>query len=218
MSRTGFKFDYAYHIPLSDSKEGQNDLSLGLGMVTYQHVIKTEKLQNTYSDDPYLSQYDRSVFITDFSFGASYTAEKYYLGFSMTNILRGNLIYGNDFDSKRGELGHYFLTGGINIPLNRDWTLKPSAFLKASDLVMKSIQADLTARLFYKENYWAGLSYRTGDAVIFMLGLRYDKFYIASAFDFLLSDIRTSSYGTFEITLAAKFGESPRKYRWLNAF
>jgi len=36
---------------------------------------------------------------------------------------------------------------------------------------------DLTARVFYKEDYWAGVSYRTGDAIIVLIGLKYDRFY-----------------------------------------
>jgi type IX secretion system PorP/SprF family membrane protein len=136
----------------------------------------------------------------------------------MTNILRGSLIYGNNSENKRGEKGHYFLTGGTSIQLSRDWSIKPSTFIKASDLVMKSMQMDLTARVFYKDNYWAGLSYRTSDAFIVLFGLRYDKFYIANAFDFTTTAIKKSSFGSYEISLAMKFGDSNRKYRWLNAF
>jgi type IX secretion system PorP/SprF family membrane protein len=216
--RTGLKADYAYHIPLSDSKEGQDDLSMGLGMVTYQYAVKTDELQYSYNDDPYFNTFDRSVFITDFSFGTAYTTSKFYVGFSMTNILRGSLIYGNNSENKRGEKGHYFLTGGTSIQLSRDWSIKPSTFIKASDLVMKSMQMDLTARVFYKDNYWAGLSYRTSDAFIVLFGLRYDKFYIANAFDFTTTAIKKSSFGSYEISLAMKFGDSNRKYRWLNAF
>jgi type IX secretion system PorP/SprF family membrane protein len=218
IKRTGFQFDYAYHIPMGRTREGQNDLSLGLGLVTYVYTVNLDKLKYSYADDPFLNTFDRSVFITDFNFGASYTSSKYYVGFSMTNILRGALVYGNTGENKMGELGHYFLTGGYNFVINRDWSIKPSAFIKSSDLVFKSIQIDLTGRVFYKENYWAGISYRSGDAIIGMFGLRYDKFYFGYAFDFTLTDIRKQSYGSMEITLAVKFGESARRFKWLNAF
>ena len=91
--------------------------------------------------------------------------------------------------------------------------------LKSSDLVFKSVQMDLTARVYYKEDYWAGVSYRTGDAIIMLLGLRYDKFYFGYAYDFTLNDMRNQSIGTMELTIAAKFGESnARRYRWLNSY
>ena len=74
-----------------------------------------------------------------------------------------------------------------------NWKLEPSAFIKSSDMFFKSIQLDLTARVYYKDDYWAGISYRTNDAMIMMIGLKYDKFYFAYAFDFALTDIRTQS-------------------------
>jgi len=85
-------------------------------------------------------------------------------------------------------------------------------------MFFKAIQADITARVYYKYDYWAGLSFRTNDAVIMMLGLKYDRFYFAYAFDFTLTDIRKQSLGTHELTLAVKFGESARRYRWINAY
>lgn len=44
-------------------------------------------------------------------------------------------------------------------------------------MLFKSVQMDLTARVFYKEDYWAGVSYKTGDAIIVLIGLKYDRFY-----------------------------------------
>jgi type IX secretion system PorP/SprF family membrane protein len=218
--RTGFQADYAYHIPMSANKTGnKDDLAFGLGMVMYQHSINTDHLNYSYADDPYLSNYDRSVFITDFNFGVSYATSKFYTGFAMTNILRGSLVFGNSSDNKTGELGHYYLTGGTSIPINKEWSIKPSLLLKSSDMLFKSIQMDLTARVFYKEDYWAGVSYRTGDAIIALIGLKYDKFYLGYAYDFTITDMRNQSIGTMELTLAAKFGEgNARRYRWLNSY
>jgi len=217
MRRTGFQAVYAYHITMGRTQGVPNNLALGLAMTAYQFAINMDGL--TYDqNDPLLLNYDRSVFIPDFNFGASFTTTKYYMGFAMTNLLRGSLLFADTTDTKRNELGHYFLTGGIKIPLNRDLTLEPSAFVKSSDMLFKSIQMDLTTRVYYKEDYWAGLSWRTGDAIILMMGLKYDRFYFAYAVDFTLTDIRKQSFGTQELTLAVKFGESARRYRWINAY
>ena len=217
MRRTGVQGIYSYHIPLGTTDGYQNDLAFGLALSAYQYAINMDGLIYDYSD-PLLNNYDRSVFITDFNFGASYTTSKYYAGFAMTNLFRGSLLFGDTTKSKRNELGHFFLTGGVKVPLASDWILEPSAFLKSSDMLMRSIQLDLTARVYYKEDYWIGLSYRTNDAVILMLGLKYGKFYFAYASDFTLTDIRRQSHGSHEFTLAFKFGESARRYRWINAY
>lgn len=218
MHRTGLQGAYAYNIPMgNDDDEYSKTLSFGLALIAYQYSVKLDNL--IYDpDDPYLNNYDRSVFITDFNFGVSYTTPKYYAGFAMTNLLRGALMFSKGSDNDNTELGHYYLTGGIKFPLSGNWMIEPSAFIKSSDMFFKSIQLDITSRIYYKNDYWAGVSWRTNDAIIVMLGLKYDRFYFAYAFDFTLTDIRRQSLGTHEFSLAVKFGSSARRYRWLNAY
>jgi type IX secretion system PorP/SprF family membrane protein len=219
MRRTGFEAVYAYHISMGRTEGVPNDLAFGLGFTGYQFAIDTRNVLLNDPNDPFLANYDKSVFIPDFNFGASFTTVKYYVGFAMTNITRGALMFADTTAVNRNELGHYFLTGGYKFELvPNTWTIEPSAFLKSSDMFSRSIQMDLTARVYYKNDYWLGISWRTNDAIILMLGFTYDKFHFGYAVDFTLTDIRTQSFGTHEITLAVKFGESARRYRWLNAF
>jgi type IX secretion system PorP/SprF family membrane protein len=194
-----------------------NDLSFGLALTAYQFAINTNGLIFN-PDDPLLNTYDRSIFIPDFNFGASFTTSKYYLGFAMTNLFRGSLLFADTSSTRRNELGNFFLTGGYKIPLSSNWILEPSAFIKASDMLLTSLQVDLTARVYYQEDYWAGISYRTNDAIVALMGIKFDRFYFAYAFDYTLTDIRKQSFGTHELSLAVKFGESARRYRWINAY
>ena len=217
MRRTGIQGAYAYHIPMGRTGGVPNNLAFGLAMTAYQYAINTDGLLYDH-DDPLLNTFDRSVFIPDFNFGASFTTTKYYVGFAMTNLLRGSVIFADSASNSRSELGHYFLTGGMKVPLTSEWVLEPSAFIKSSDMLFKAVQMDLTTRVYYRDDYWAGLSWRTGDALILLLGLKYDRFYFAYAFDFTLTDIRRQSFGSHELTLAVKFGESARRYRWINAY
>jgi type IX secretion system PorP/SprF family membrane protein len=217
MRRTGFQAAYAYHLQIGQTGGYPNNLALGLSLSAYQFAVNTEGLIYD-ANDPLLNSYDRSVFIPDFNFGASFTTKRYYAGFAMTNILRGSLMFADTSDSKRVELGHYFLTGGMKFDIANDLTIEPSAFIKSSDMMFKSIQVDITGRVYYKQDYWAGISLRTNDAIILLLGLKYDKFYIAYAVDFTLTDIRRESFGTHELTLAIKFGDSARRYRWITAY
>jgi type IX secretion system PorP/SprF family membrane protein len=215
MRRTGGEFVYAYHIPLGVTNGLPNSLSFGLAFTAYQYAVNLNGAIYNH-DDPLLNSFDRSVFIPDFNFGASFTTVKYYIGFSMTNLLRGALMFADTSSVNRKELGHYFLTGGIKIPLADNWKLEPSAFIKSSDMFFTAIQADITTRVYYREDYWAGVSYRTSNAIVAMFGLRYDRFYIGYAFDFTMTAIRSQTLGSHELSLAVKFGESARRYRWLN--
>lgn len=217
MHRTGLQLAYAYHIAMGRTEGIPNDLSFGLAMTAYQFSVNTNGLIYDKAD-PVMNSFDRSIFIPDFNFGASFTTSKYYVGLAITNLLRGSIIVADSSSTRRSQLGNYFLTGGVKFQLTPDWILEPSAFIKASDMLLKSVQMDLTARVYYKEDYWIGVSYRTQDAIIMLLGLKYDRFYFAYAFDYALTDIRKQSFGSHELSLAVKFGESARRYRWINAY
>lgn len=213
--RTGFEAAYAYHISMRNTQQ----LSFGLGATAYQFAIDLDGAVIADLDDEFLNNYDRVVFIPDFNFGVSFTTRNYYVGFSATQLFRGTLTLGNTAENPRTELGHFYLSGGVRIPLNgNDWILEPSALMKSSDMLFKSFQADITTRIYYKQDYWAGLSYRTQDALILLLGFTYDRFYFAYAFDFALTDIRQHSFGSHELSFAVKFGDSARRYRWLNRY
>lgn len=218
MRRTGILLAYSYHIPMGKTGGIPNDLSFGLALKAYQFNVNMRDPILNNPDDPLLNSYDPTKYYPDFNFGASFTTSKYYVGFAMTNMLRGSLVFADTSKTRGNELGGYYLTGGYKFPLSADWILEPSAFIKASDMLLTSVQMDLTARAYYKEDYWAGLSWRTNDAIIMMMGLKYDRFYFAYAFDFTLTDIRKQSFGTHELSFAVKFGESARRYRWINAY
>lgn len=221
MSRTGILAAYAYHMELGRTNGMPNYLSLGLAGTVYQYAIDLNGalLLHDYDDD-FLNNYDRVVYIPDFNFGASYTTAKYYVGFAMSSLSRGSLLFANSGGNTRTELGHYFLSGGMNIglPGYPDWKLEPSVLIKSSDMLFKAAQMDITTRVYYQDSYWAGLSYRTSDALILMLGLKYDRFIFAYAFDFTMTDIRRQSFGSHELTLAVRFGESARRYKWINSY
>ena len=213
--RTGFQAAYAYHIPIGTT----NQLSFGLAATAYQFALDIQGALLFDADDDFFNNYDRVVYIPDFNFGASFMSRNYYVGFAMSQMFRGVMMLGSDGSNNRTELGHYFLTGGLKIPLsNEEWLIEPSVLLKSSDMLFKSLQMDITSRVYYREDFWAGLSYRTGDAAIVMAGLRYDRYYFAYSFDFALTDIRHYNLGSHELSIAVKFGDSARRYRWITRY
>lgn len=215
MHRTGLQLAYAYHLPVTEEQQ----LSFGLSLSAYQYFVDINgALMPGDVNDELLNNYDQVVYIPDANFGISYTTKNYYAGFSMTNLFRGTLMIGNGGDNGRSELGHYFLTGGMRFYAGSEWIIEPSVLLKSSDMVFKSFQVDLTGRVYYLEDYWLGLSYRSADAVILLAGVKVDRFYLGYAFDFTMSEIRSYTYGTHELTILARFGDSPRRYRWINKY
>lgn len=215
MHRTGLQLAYAYHLPIGVDRQ----LSFGLSLSAYQYFVDINGavMPDDVQDD-LLNSYDQVVYIPDANFGVSYVTRNYYAGFAMTNLFRGALMIGNGGENGRSELGHYFMTGGLRFYPGVDWIIEPSVMLKSSDMIFKSFQVDLTGRVYYKDDYWLGLSYRSGDAVVMLAGLKVDRFYLGYAFDFTLSEIRSYTYGTHELTVMARFGDSPRRYRWINKY
>ena len=215
MHRTGLQLAYAYHLPIDNEQQ----LSFGLSLSAYQYFVDISgAVMPDDVNDELLNNYDRVIYIPDANFGVSYMTRRYYAGFSMTNLFRGALMIGNGGENGNSQLGHYFLTGGMRFYPAADWIIEPSVMLKSSDMVFKSVQMDLTGRVYYREDYWLGLSYRTTDAIVLLAGLKVDRVYIGYAFDFTFSEIRSYTYGTHELTVLARFGDNPRRYRWINRY
>ena len=80
----------------------------------------------------------------------------------------------------------------------------------------KRIEVGLT--YIYDQSIWGGLAYRTAGAIVANIGVKYDNVFIGYAFDFTLQEIQRVTYGTHEMTLALKFGDSAGRYRWLDRY
>lgn len=106
--------------------------------------------------------------------------------------------------------------GGYDFAINDNLTLEPSFLFKTTENFIA--QLDITTKVLYADDYWGGISYRTGGALIFFGGVKVDKYYIGYAFDYTLSSIMKHTYGSHEFTLIAKFGDNARRYRWLSRF
>ena len=212
LSRNGFQFSYAYHIPMRTSQ-----LSFGLAVNAYQFKINEDDIFVLDPGDTYLNNYDKVVFIPDANFGTYYMTRDYYVGFSALNLFRSAIKLGNTGNNGYQLYRHYYIMGGYHFNFSYDLSLRPSVLLKSSD-DLRSFQTTLTAALYYKDLYWGGLSFRTGDALTILGGIKYQNYYFGYAFDYALSDIRKFSFGSHEFMFAAKFGDNARRYRWLNRY
>jgi hypothetical protein len=65
---------------------------------------------------------------------------------------------------------------------------------------------DLGARVIYKDELWAGLTYRSRDAVCFLLGYMFKNYLMVGySYDFTTSNVRKYSSGSHEIMLGIRF-------------
>ncbi|UCG27748.1 MAG: type IX secretion system membrane protein PorP/SprF [Bacteroidales bacterium] len=215
IDRTGFQLTYAYHIPLRTTNNAQ--LSFGLTANFFQFKINEDEIRPYDIDDPLLLEYDRVFYIPDANFGAYFTTRDYYVGFSVTELFKATFKLGKEGIGDYRAMRHYYLTGGYMFDVGVDFALQPTFLIKTSDY-LKSFQVDISLKAFYREDYWLGLSYRTSDAMIIMVGVKVDQYFFGYAFDYSLTNIRKHSFGSHEIMVAVKFGSNARRYRWLNRY
>jgi hypothetical protein len=118
---------------------------------------------------------------------------------------------------------HFYTFGSYNLYSTGRNEFEPAVLFKISEQLMP--QADIGITYIYDQRLWAGLTYRTGGGLIANIRFRYipdhskwTALYFGYAVDFTLSEIQRVTYGTHELTVALKFGDSTRKYRWLDRY
>ena len=79
-------------------------------------------------------------------------------------------------------------------------------------------QADIGLTYIYNNKVWAGLTYRTQAAFVVNIGVVKDKYFIGYSYDYTTQEIQRATNGSHELVLAIRFGESDRKYRWLDRY
>ena len=211
VSRIGIKGTYAYHLNFRHSQ-----LSFGLSLVAYQFRLDDDLIHLLDPGDELWLGTHKAVFIPDADFGVYYTAKNYWAGISVDQLFESTLKIGDSGYDRYLMERNYYLIGGYDFELNRDLIFSPSTLLKYAE--NGKFQADVSGKFYFQQSYWAGLTYRTGQTIIILVGVSYDKFIFGYAYDIGLNSIMKYSYGTHEFTFIAKFGDNARRYRWLNRF
>ena len=138
------------------------------------------------------------------------------MGFATNQLAQSSIQLSNDNSSQFRSYRQYSLTGGCNFEVNKSVVIVPSVFIKMTNQLVSQI--DISSKVYFNESYYAGLSYRTGSAFVIMGGVTVDKFTFGYAFDYNLNAIRKHSFGSHEVMAAIKFGDSARRYRWINRY
>ena len=212
VSRTGLQFSYAYHIFLFRSQ-----ISFGLAAQAFQYRIDAEKLNFAIENDPIKNNgLNLVAFIPDANFGFYWSSEKHYLGFSANQLFQSKIKLGSSDLPNFKLYRHYYLMGGYKFELYDGFAIEPSTLIKTTEQFLP--QADFGMKLYYKTDYWAGLSYRTSGSLAAMFGVRINQLYFGYAYDYALSSIRKHSFGSSEIVISLKLGSNVRRYRWTNRY
>ncbi len=206
-NRTGVNLNGAYRIQMDN-----NTLSFGLqlGMVSLSENLSN---LNLTADNQFAMSTGKKT-APNFGFGAFYTAPKWYAGFSIPRMLKNRLDVSNGSGEVKNSLEmddfHYFITAGSVFDIAPTVKLRPNIMLKA--VSGAPMEMDLSANALFNDFIWAGLSYRTGDAIAMLLGANITKqLRIGYSYDYSLSALQDFNTGSHEIMLGYDFNYSKDK-------
>jgi type IX secretion system PorP/SprF family membrane protein len=213
IQRTGFQVSYAYHMWIENSTQ----LSMGLSLTGYHYKINDKEINFEDPNEPWMNDdLRRGMFVPDATFGVYLLNPKYSFGFSADQLLEASAKIGSSAYKNFRMRRQYYLFGSYDFSSGSYNTFQPSFLLMMSEQIKP--QVDMGVTYIFENDFWAGLAYRTSGALIANIGVKYQNIFIGYAFDFTLQEIQRITYGTHELTLALKFGDNTRRYRWLDRY
>lgn len=203
---TGLQASYAYHIDLGAFG---TKLSMGVSASAFQYKLDKTDIVVSDVNDFLLNDSRDKVLIPDANFGAYLYNKHFFAGVSGAQLFQYKVKFSNNPDQYSKVTRHYFATAGYRFIINDLFMVEPSVLVKTTEAT--PVQVDFNARAYYKSNYWAAVSYRTGDAAVAMFGVRYSRYIFGYAYDFTLSEIQHYTSGSHELMVGIDLGD-PDKF------
>ncbi len=181
--------NYGYHFDLGNDRV----ISAGISAGILRFGVNPNWIPPVTVQDPSLPQSS-----TQYSFvsniGVVYKGNSLCVGLSSTQFLSSERK-SNFYTSSR----HYNLFAAFDIMVGQKFVVTPQ-FVVRTDAVKFSADFNLLAR--YKERYWAGITYRTTDAIAFCAGWDIkERYRVGYSYDRTFNQLSSISKGTHEIVL-----------------
>lgn len=206
--------DFSYTLSLG----GEHKLAFGLKAGATFHKVDLFSQINSTLPDPNDGAFaeDASNSYLNIGTGLFYYTNKYYLAFSVPNMLKGTHLdyngreYGND-------VSHYFLTGGYVFDINQNVKFKPFFMLKSAFDVSPSL--DLSTNFLFNDKFEVGATYRLEDSFGAMVNYAISpNVKLGYAYDHIVSDLNVTTPSSHEVILLfdlnfpKKVSRSPRYF------
>ncbi len=152
--------NYAYRLPVNEDETSK--LAFGLGVGFQQSGVDGSLLDATDQGDNLIPVGMMKKVIPDIRAGVFFSTEKMYVGASVNNLI-GHYILNKklqDFNYPTPK-PHYYLTGGVLIPLI-EYEIDFKPFFLIKDDISGPTVIDLNAFFLFKQKIWIGAGYRTG--------------------------------------------------------
>ena len=197
-------FNYAYQLKLN---ENTSKLAFGINAGISQYNSRlVDVLIWDLEDEVYANNLNKVL--PRIGAGAYYFSDRHYLGISIPTLIayEKGQKFSVDLSAASFLRRHYLLTGGIVLDAGENVKLKPSFLLKY--VSNAPLEGDINFSALFKEQFWVGASYRTGDAAAIILEYQSNAFFrIGYSYDITVSKLRGYQNGSHEIMIGIDFGK-----------
>lgn len=185
---------YSYHAELTSG-------SLGIGIGA---VLKNRNIDGTMyypvQEDPLILSTAQGDMRFDANIGVFYQSiNDYYVGFSITNILKSTFKkLADDGDGVLSTDRTFYLLAGYKylLPSDPRFEIEPSLLIQ-SDLY--STQYNISGTVNYNSKFLAGLNYRFQESIGVLIGMRFKDFRIGYSYDVVTKSMGLP--GSHEVSL-----------------
>lgn len=217
VDETNVYADFSYTLSLG----GEHRLAFGIKAgATFHKVDLYNDIGNGYvpdANDPAFSENISNTYL-NMGTGAFYFTDKYYLAFSVPNLLKAKHLDITQNGEERefgSETQHYFLTGGYVFNLSETTKFKPSFMLKSA--FGAPVSLDISANALFFEKFEVGATYRLDDAFGGLVNFAITpSIRMGYAYDHIVSSLNAGTSSShefmllFDLNFAKKTSTSPR--------
>lgn len=188
---------YSYHIGLAGGK-----MSFGLEGGIMNYSVAFDQLNLSAQDDDVFNQGALSKIAPDASFGLFYTTDRFYAGVSGFHLIKSKISpVAITRDPVAQMAQHWFFHTGYYIEISDDLGIEPSVLVKTVTAAPMSM--DINTNIMWKDMVAAGISYRTGDALAFLVRYKYDDMIVVGySYDMRISGLAAYTGAAHEVILS----------------
>lgn len=209
ISESGAELAGSYNVDLNNF----DAVSFGLSLNAAQYTFDNSKLIVVDQNDVALNDFQKETRMNvDATFGLLIHGEKYYAGFSIPQMIQTKLKLTSDGSPNDNKnIRHFQLMGSYRHYVDDTWDVQGSAFMRFT--AQTPAQLDLNVRVSYAGTAWAGLTYRSADAVALMIGGIWKDFALGYSYDITTTNARVLSPHTHELLVGYYIEKKSGKFR-----
>lgn len=203
------QLSFAQKVNLSEKSLLSFGLSAG---VSNYYIGYSYKGSETQADPVLMNSQSIQTTSPELSFGILYRINKFNIGIALPRLLDSktknndkNIVLSNR--QYRVHISNQFNIG-------RSWQAEPFVVINKTD--NSKLMYDVAAIFKFKEQIWAGATYRANSAIGISAGINYNNFIFNYTYEFSSKGIGSYSSGSHEITIGYRLDKKGKKKSVLN--